>query len=90
VSKLLAGTIYPASRPSIKGSQYPVKHGSGRISSPFSPAVILGSSIVRNVTVPGAKTLSYPRARVNDIAKLLLNVQHQDMEIDFFHSPCGF
>ena len=66
----------------IKGSLNPVKCGRGRVSSSFSPAVILGSSMVRNVTVPSAKTMSYPGARVNDITKLLPNVLGQDMEID--------
>jgi hypothetical protein len=54
------GSSYPAYRSAIKGSLNPEKSGSGRISSSISPAVILGSSMVRNVTVPGAKTISYP------------------------------
>jgi hypothetical protein len=52
----------------------PVKHGSGPIFLSFSPAIILGSSMVRNVTVPGPKTLSYPGAWGNYITKLLQNV----------------
>jgi hypothetical protein len=56
----------------------------------FSPAMILGSSMVRNVTVPGAKTTSYPGAGVNYIPKLLLNVLHQDMDIDSIVVYVGF
>jgi hypothetical protein len=64
--------------------------GSGRISSSFSSTLILGSSMVRNMAVSGAKTMSYPRARVNDITKLLLNVLHQDINIDSILVHVGF
>ena len=46
--------------------------------------------MVRNVTVPDAKTMSYPRARVNDITKLLPNVLRQDMDIDSIVVHVGF
>ena len=67
-----------------------MKSGSGQISLSFLPAVILGSSKVRNVTVPGAKTMSYPGAQVNDITKLLPNVLRQDMDIDSTVVYVGF
>lgn len=46
--------------------------------------------MVRNVTVPGAKTMSYPGARVNSITKLLPNVLRQDMDIDSIVVLVGF
>ena len=52
--------------------------------------MILGSSLVRNVTIPGAKTMSYPGTRVNYITKLLPNVLRQDMEIDSIVVHVGF
>jgi hypothetical protein len=42
-----------------------------------SPAVIIGSSMVRNISVPEAKTLCYPGARVQDITKQLLTFLRQ-------------
>ena len=84
------GSGYPASCPPIKGSLNPVMCGSGRISSSFWPAVILGSSMVRNVTVPGAKIMPYPGAQVNYITKLLPNVLRQDMDIDSIVVHVGF
>ena len=47
------------------------------------------SLAVRNVTVPVAKTMSYPGAGVNDITKLLLNVLRQDMDIDSIEVHVG-
>jgi hypothetical protein len=52
--------------------------------------MILGSSMVRNVTVPGARTMSYPGARVNYIIKLLPNVLSHDMEINSIVVHVGF
>ena len=68
--------------PSVGGLHHVEKRGSRWISSSFSPAVILGSSMVRNVTVPGAKTIPYPGAWVKNITKLLPNILCQDMDID--------
>jgi hypothetical protein len=42
-----------------------------------SPAVIIGSSMVRNISVPKAKTVLYPGARVQDITRLLPTVLPQ-------------
>jgi hypothetical protein len=37
------------------------------------------------VTVPGAKTMSYHEAGVNDVTKLLLNVLRQDIDYILVH-----
>jgi hypothetical protein len=42
-----------------------------------SPAVIIGSSMVRNISVPKAKTLCYPGARIQDKTRLLPTVLPQ-------------
>ena len=72
---------YPASPGSMKGSMNCVRGSNGRISPSPSPAIVLGSSMVRNVSVPGAKMFCYPGALVQDIKKLLPNILnlHQEM-----------
>ena len=43
----------------------------------IAPAVVIGSSMVRNIMVPREKTLCYPGARVKDITMLLLTILRQ-------------
>ena len=66
------GLLYLASRGPVKGSMNCVMGRNGQISQFPSPAIVLGISLVRNVSVPGAQ--------VQDINKLLPNIlnQHQN------------
>ena len=80
VPAYLSSVLSPSLVASTSGSDPLSSHPHQTVRLPERPAhltslaVIIGSSMVRNISVPKAKTLCYPGARVQDITRLFPTV----------------